>query len=171
MARVAMLLVSAIALAMTSVSRVTLPRGISLVVPAGWHVTTARLNGVRDPVTVFTATSFRLRHIRPAPGLCSRTLQDQWRVDGAYVQLTEERDGASRRRMLPRTQRRPRHFRLDAKGAGGLCTPPNSGELTFREHGRAFYIFYGFGRRASTATRAQAMQLLDSLRIEPPLRR
>lgn len=171
MPRVAMLLVSVITLAVTSVSRVTLPRGISLVLPAGWHVTTARVNGVRDPVTVFTATSFRLRHIRPAPGLCSRALQDQWRVDGAYVQLTEERDGASRRRMLPRTQRRPRHFRLDAKGAGGLCTPPNSGELTFREHGRAFYVFYGFGRRASTTTHAQAMHLLDSLRVEPPLRR
>jgi hypothetical protein len=72
---------------------------------------------------------------------------------------------------LPRTQRRPRHFRLDPKGAGGSCTPPNSGELTFREHRRAFYIFYGFGRSASTATHAKAMQLLDSLRIEPPLRR
>jgi hypothetical protein len=102
-----MLLVSAIALALSSVSRVTLPRGISLVLPAGWHVTTARLNGVRDPVTVSTATSFRLRHIRPAPGLCARALQDQWRVDGAYVQLTEERDGASRRRML-RDAEKPR---------------------------------------------------------------
>ena len=99
-----MLLVYAITLALTFVSRVTLPRGISFAIPAGWQVTTARINGVRDPVTVFTATSFRLRHRQPAPGLCSRTLQDQWRVDGAYVQLTEERDGASRRRMLPRTQ-------------------------------------------------------------------
>jgi len=171
MPRVAMLLVCATTLAVTSASRVTVPRGISFAIPAGWHVTTARINGVRDPVTVFTATSFRLRHRHPAPGLCSPTLQDQWRVDGAYVQLTEERDGASRRRMLPRTPSRPRHFRLDAKGAGGLCTPPNSGELTFREHGRAFYVFYGFGTRASRATHAKAMHLLDSLRIEPPLRR
>jgi len=170
MPRLVMLVVWAVALTVTSVSHVTLPRGISFALPAGWQVTTSRINGVRDPVTVFTATSFRLRHIHPAPGLCSRTLQEQWRLDGAYVQLTEERDGASRRRMLPRTPSRPRHFRLDAEGAGGLCTPPNSGELTFREHGRAFYLFYGFGTRAATATHAQAMQLLDSLRIEPPPR-
>src|SRR5712691_1528240 len=170
MLRVVMLLVCAVTLAATPASGVTLQRGISFVLPAGWHMTTARINGVRDPVTVFTATSFRLRHKHPAPGLCSRTLQDQWRVDGAYVQLTEERDSASRRRMLPRTAARPRHFRLDAKGAGGLCTPPNSGELTFREHRRAFYVFYGFGTRASTATHTKVMQLLDSLQIEPPRR-
>jgi hypothetical protein len=131
MPRVVMLLVSSVMLAATSGSRVTLPRGISFVLPAGWHVTSARVNGVRDPVTVFTATSFRLRNKHPAPGLCSRTLQEQRRVDGASVHLTLERDGASRRRMLPRTPGRPRHFRLDANGAGGLCTPPNSGELTF----------------------------------------
>src|SRR2546428_258407 len=102
MPRVAMLLVYAITLALTFVSRVTLPRGISFAIPAGWQVTTARINGVRDPVTVFTATSFRLRHRQPAPGLCSRTLQDQWRVDGAYVQLTEERGGVLRRSSKPR---------------------------------------------------------------------
>jgi len=51
------------------------------------------------------------------------------------------------------------------------ASPPNRGELTIREHGRAFYVFYGFGTRASTATHVRAMQLLDSLRIEPPLRR
>ena len=170
MPRVVMLLVSSVTLAATSGSRLTLPRGISFVLPAGWHVTSARVNGVRDPVTVFTATSFPLRHQHPAPGFCSRTLQEQWRIDGAYVHLTEERDGASRRRMLPRTPGRPRHFRLDANGAGGLCTPPNSGELTFREHRRAFYVFYGFGTHASTVTHAKAMQLLDSLRIEPPRR-
>jgi hypothetical protein len=47
-----MLLVCAVTLAATPASRVSLPRGISLVLPAGWHMTTARLNGVRDPVTV-----------------------------------------------------------------------------------------------------------------------
>jgi DNA-binding transcriptional ArsR family regulator len=75
---------------------------LSFVLPSGWHVTSARINGVVDPVTIFTATSFGLRHPRPSDGICSVTLQRQWHVRGAYVQLSEERDGASRKRMLRR---------------------------------------------------------------------
>jgi len=131
----------------------------------GWHVTSARINGVLDPVTIFTATTFPLRHTRPSEGICSRTLQRQWRDNGAYVQLTEERDGASRKRMLRRVSPRPRHFALNARGSGGLCTPPDSGEITFRERGRAFYIFYGIGRRAPAKVRRQVRALLDSLWI------
>lgn len=138
---------------------------ISIALPAGWHVTSARINGVLDPVTIFTATTFPLRRPRSSEGICSRTLQRQWRENGAYVHLTEERDGASRKRMIGRVPRRPRHFALDARGSGGLCTPPDSGEITFRERGRAFYLFYGIGRRASATTRRQVGALVDSLRI------
>jgi len=42
-----------------------------------------------------------------------------------------------------------------AKGAGGLCTPPDSGEIPFQDKGRAFYVFYGFGPNASHATHAK----------------
>jgi hypothetical protein len=169
------LLVSAVlfcalcATAAAAVQRVTFPADrISIALPPGWHVTSARINGVVDPVTIFTATSFPLRPVRPRPsdGICSRTLQQQWHVDGAYVQLTEERDGASRKRMLRRVPPRPRSFTIRIRGAGGLCTPPDSGETTFRERARAFYLFYGIGRRASAATRRQVRALLDSLRIE-----
>jgi hypothetical protein len=138
---------------------------LSFVLPSGWHLTSARINGVVDPVTIFTATSFRLRHPRPSRGICSVTLQRQWHVHGAYVQLTEERDGASRKRMLRRVPPRPRHFEMRQAGAGGLCTPADSGEITFHERGRAFYVFYGIGKRASPATRIAVRALLDSLRI------
>jgi hypothetical protein len=37
--------------------------------------------------------------------------------------------------------------------------------VTFREHGRAFYVFYGFGRKAPKLVRARAVALLDGLRI------
>lgn len=148
--------------------RITLSRdGLSFVLPAGWHVTFERINGVLDPVTLFTAATFPLRPQPSSTGLCSRTLRRAWRADGAYVHLTEERDGASRKRMLRRVPLRPRHFRLDARGAGGLCTPPNSGELAFQEGGRAFYLFYGFGPKVSRATRAAAAALLDGMRIAP----
>jgi hypothetical protein len=140
--------------------------GIAIRVPSGWSLTLRRINGVTDPVTVFTVSSFRL-HVSGSSsgGLCSHPLQRSWRADGGYVQLAEERDGASLRRMLRRVPARPKHFVLDAKGAGGLCTPPDSGELFFRQHGRAFYVFYGFGREAPARIRTQAVQLLDRLRI------
>ncbi|HJQ75338.1 MAG TPA: hypothetical protein VJ814_10640 [Gaiellaceae bacterium] len=140
--------------------------GIAFRVPSGWSLTLDRINAVRDPVTVFTASTFPLRAGSVSSGgICSVRLQRSWRADGGYVQLTEERDGASVARMLRRVPPRPRHFVLDAKGAGGLCTPPDSGELPFKSHGRAFYVFYGFGRRASRRIRAQASALLDGMQI------
>jgi hypothetical protein len=138
---------------------------LSFLLPSGWHVTSARINGAVDPVTIFTATSFGLRHPRPSGGICSVTLQRQWHVRGAYVQLAEARDGASRKRLLRRVPPRPRHLETRQEGAGGLCTPADSGEITFQEHGRAFYVFYGIGKRASPATRIAVQALLDSLRL------
>jgi hypothetical protein len=148
-------------------THVVLPRAnVSFVLPPGWHVTTARLNAVVDPVTIFTATSFPFRQARPdQDGICAPTLRSHFRATGAYVQLTEERDGASRKRMLRRVAPRPRHFLLNARGGGGLCTPADSGEIVFHERGRAFYLFYGIGRRASPATRAALTRLVDSLEI------
>jgi hypothetical protein len=150
--------------------RLTLePYAISVFVPAGWHVTRVRVNTVVDPVTLFTASTFPLevrRTDRVGPsGFCSRPIQRAWRRDGAYVQVAEERDGASRKRMLRRVSQRPPHFALRARGGGGLCTPPDSGEIVFQQGGRAFYVFYGIGPRASRAVRAQARAILESLRI------
>jgi hypothetical protein len=163
-------LLVATAAAASEGQRVELPRyGVSAFVPSGWHITYGRVNAVVDPVTLFTASTFPLHATRAdragATGICSRPLQRAWRADGAYVQVAEERDGASRKRMLRRVGHRPRHFMLTAQGGGGLCTPPDSGQIAFRQGGRAFYVYYGLGRRASHATRAQAAAILDSLRI------
>jgi hypothetical protein len=141
--------------------------GVSFHVPKGWQLTLGRINGVVDPVTVFTVSTFHVQPGRSSSGICSAALQRAWRADGAYVQLAEERDGASRKTMLRRTPLRPKHFVLRAKGQGGLCTPADSGQLSFQEKGRAFYVYYGFGRKASQATRVQAAALLDNMRIAP----
>lgn len=164
---VVLALVGVLSASYSAGTRVTYPRDrLSIVLPGGWHVTSARINGVFDPVTIFTATSFPLRHPHPSEGICSVTLQRQWHLRGAYVQLAEERDGASKKRMMKRVPLRPRHFHTRREGAGGLCTPADSGEITFKERGRAFYVFYGIGKRASPTTRSAVRALLDSLRIE-----
>jgi hypothetical protein len=98
---------------------------------------TSASNGVVNPLTIFNATTFPL-HIRRADqagrsGVCSAALQRAWRRDGAYVQLAEVRDGASRRRMLRRVQRRPRHFELTARGAGGLPQSMRKGVHPLRQ--------------------------------------
>jgi len=142
-------------------------QGVSFQVPTGWQLTLGRINGVLDPVTVFTVSTFQLNLGRLSSGACSTALQRAWRADGGYIQLTEERDGASRARMLRRVPLRPPHFVLNARGWGGLCTPADSGELFFQEKRRAFYVFYGFGPKASKATRARASALLDKMRIAP----
>jgi hypothetical protein len=67
--------------------------------------------------------------------------------------------------MLRRVPPRPRPFATRLQGAGGLCTPADSGEITFQERERAFYVFYGIGKRASPAVRVAVRALLDSLRI------
>ncbi len=138
---------------------------MSLSYPLNWHISTRRLTGVIDPVTRFTVTSFPFRQSRPDTDFCARTLARRWPANGAYVQVAEELDGASLRKMLSRVPPRPRHFTLARSGAGGLCTGPVSGQLTFRERGRAFYVYYGVGRKASPATRCAVVAVLDSLRI------
>ena len=146
--------------------------GVVVKVPAGWSLTAARINNVIDPVTVFTVSTFPIPKVKnPSSGLCSEALQRAWRADGAYVQLVEERDGASRATMLKRVQPRPAHFLLNAKGAGGLCTPADSGAVTFQEKGRAFSVYYGFGPKASKATHARAAAMLDAIRIASPWNR
>jgi len=102
-------------------TRATLPaHRVSVDVPRGWYMTYKRINGVVDPVTLFTATTFPLRARPQSSGLCSRGLQRAWRQDGAYVQVTEERDGASRKRMLRRVQKRPASFQARRAWGGRL---------------------------------------------------
>lgn len=139
--------------------------GVSVQVPNGWRVTVGRVNGVLDPVTIFTASTFSIRLRSTSRGICSPALQQAWRSNGGYVQITEERDHASLARVLRRVLPRPRHFVLDAWGQGGLCTPADSGKLTFKQSGRAFYVFYGIGRAAPRVVRAQAHALLDGMKI------
>ncbi|HEY3182794.1 MAG TPA: hypothetical protein VGJ77_08175 [Gaiellaceae bacterium] len=64
-------------------TRVTRDR-VTFQVPADWHLTLGRLNGVVDPVTVFTVSTFPLRPAPVSSGVCEPALQRAWRPDGAF---------------------------------------------------------------------------------------
>jgi hypothetical protein len=76
--------------------------GISFRVPNGWQLTTRRINGVVDPVTVFTVSTFKVPRRPLSSGICSRAIQHGWRASGAYVQLAEERSPMRGEHVLDR---------------------------------------------------------------------
>ena len=60
--------------------------------------------------------------------------------------------------------RRPDHFRLAHLGLLEGFSGKRWGELTFRDHRRAFYVFIGIGSQ-SRAQLPKVLGALDSLRV------
>src|SRR5690349_8346403 len=89
--------------------------------PAGWHVTTRRLDYVLDPHTVAAVSSYAI----PAGPRdnCDGTHARGRPLDGAFVLIKEVRDGASRRLGLRRLRAKPRNYALPRAGRAG-CLPP-----------------------------------------------
>jgi len=119
--------------------------------PRGWHVTDRELTAISDPVERFAVYSGPL----PEPLVPPKARQ----VIAIVSEVTSP---------LPVTlahfPKRPHHFRLSRLGMLEGFSGKRWGELTFRDHGRAFYVFIGAGSDA----RAQLPRLLgalDSLRV------
>jgi hypothetical protein len=112
--------------------------GISLVLPAGWHVVHRQISDCSDPVQRFAAAS-----------------------RGTTVLLLETNMG----RFPLRTARFRLPAKLST--FEGCCNMPNGPgvELLFRDHGRRFYAFVYLGRHSRD--RPAALSLLNSLRISP----
>ena len=138
-----LLLASGVSAAAAATERVySRPRvGLSVRYPSGWTV-------VR-------------RHLTP----CTNPLQRMaLRRNGALVLLMESLDPP---RYVKRFPRRPEHFRLRGNPQWLVCCEPlhkRGWMLDFRDGGRAFYAYvYG----SSRAVRAQAVAIVDSLRVRP----
>jgi hypothetical protein len=112
--------------------------GLSVDVPAGW-------TAVRKPLSPCTNPVQRLA----------------LRGHGALVQIVETLDYAYVNRFPPR----PRRFALRGPAQYQACCPPRDGKgwfLSFREGNRGFYAYVYVGKRG---TRAEALGILDSLRV------
>jgi hypothetical protein len=112
--------------------------GLSVVMPAGWTPVTKPLSACTNPVQRLAL-----------------------RGHGALVQVVETLDYA----YVGRFPARPRRFALRGPAQFQACCPPRDGKgwfLSFRDGNRGFYAYVYLGQRG---TRAEALALLDSLRV------
>jgi hypothetical protein len=111
---------------------------LSVDVPEGWAVVAKPLSPCTNPVQRLAL-----------------------RGHGALVQIVETLDYA----YVHRFPARPRRFVLHGPAQYQACCPPRDGKgwfLSFRDGNRGFYAYVYLGERG---TRAEALGILDSLRV------
>ncbi len=133
--------------------------GISLRYFDGWHVTNLPLNGIIDPVQRFVLSSYRI-----TPGSASRDGSVAApSSSGVVAQLAETEPPLPL--VLNRLPVRPRKFTIPKLGRVEGFAGDRWGEIVFKEHRRAFYLFLGVGAQANRAARSQLLAALDTLVI------
>ena len=138
--------------------------GISVRYPARWHATAQRLTLVTYPPQIVAVASYPLpRGNGGADGCSPKQALDRLQPAGAFIFGWEfTQPGSRRKRDFPP---RPKHFRL-THFARYECGGP-SYLLRFRQAGRYFQIHIALGRRASKATRATVLRIVDSFHAKP----
>lgn len=122
---------------------------LTLRYPVTLHVTTSALTGITDPVEWVALYSGSPPNAMVAP----RAHQ----VIAILMEQAPPRDIAG---FPPR----PRRFRIRRLTMLEGFSGRRWGEITFRDHGRAFYIFIGVGSQAD-AQIPRLLRTLDSLRV------
>jgi hypothetical protein len=139
--------------------------GVSIALPGGWRYTDRDLTPhVSDPKQVLAVGTYPLRY---APGRrCAQVPERAVRELGPGDVLITLRERA-RGHYPPR--RRPFRTgpRIDTDYAA--CVGRHDIEehqVEFSDRGRSFIAYVGFGRAVSSARRATAIRVLDSLRVQ-----
>jgi hypothetical protein len=115
--------------------------GLTITVPAGWHVVHERLTPCTNPLERLTLSG-----------------------RGALVTLMETLDP---RRYVRRYSPRPRRFALRGEPQWIACCAPLDRKgwfFDFRDNGRGFYAYVYLGQ---PGTKGEALGALDSLHIRP----
>jgi hypothetical protein len=115
----------------------------------GLHVTTSELTGITDPVERVGLYSGSPPNAMVAP-----------RMHQVIAILMEQEPPLDIAQFPPR----PRHFRIRRLTRLEGFSGRRWAEITFRDHGRAFYIFIGVGSQAD-AQIPRLLRTLDSLRV------
>jgi hypothetical protein len=138
--------------------------GISVRYPPLWHATARRLTLVTYPPQIIAVASYQLPHGNGGADGCSpKEALDRLQPAGAFIFGWEyTQPGSFRNRDFPP---RPEHFRLTHFSRYEYGGP--SYLLRFRQAGRFFQIHVALGRRASRATQATALRVLDTFHAKP----
>jgi len=121
---------------------------LALAIPAGWHVTTASVTPITNPVERFVLYS----GAAPRPGAPPRA--------GQVLAIVMEERAPDLSVFPPR----PRRFRLRRLTTMESFAGKRWAEIVFRDRRRAFYVFVGVGVRAGAQVPA-LLGALDSLRV------
>lgn len=147
-------------------ARVNLGGAMSTIRLPGWHLTMPRISAVSYPAERLLLTSYPTRR----GGDCGPdSAEHDLPADGALIYAFEYRRQAGspwaglRRADFPP---RPAHFALRKHALGRYeCWRVPSYLIRFRAAGRPFQVHVALGARASSARRAQVLQILDGLRF------
>lgn len=147
-----------------SAEPVSLPAGLSIRVPVGWHVLRGWLSDVVDPAPRLALASFPARLSRHTCE-CGFPNVVGFPRDGAFVFAWEYVH--PQRAQLARTPHRPARFTLNvSRAVHRTCYGPTD-EFDFQAAGRVFQVEVYLGPRAGPALRAALDATLDSLRVTP----
>jgi hypothetical protein len=143
--------------------------GISVRYPANWHATTSPLTEVMWPPQRLAVASFPIRQPHPDPNCWPQTAHEAMPPDGAFLFVLEYTTGgpasAGLGEGLPEFPPRPDHFQLT--DFENFECYRHSYMIRFRDGGRRFQAHVTLGEEATAETRAQALTVLDSLRVDP----
>lgn len=138
--------------------------GVSVRYPPGWFATAQPLTAVTSPQQVIAIASYRYRpDIARADGCEPKEAFDKLPATGAFIYGWETgqlsaRIGIRASDFPPR----PKHFKLTGFGHYDCLGVAPGYMLSFSDHDNAFTIEIAFGKRATPATRATVLRILDS---------
>jgi hypothetical protein len=165
-----LLLVPALALAVTAA--VTVPAGagdqrtpvgggVSVVLPAGWHLTHGKGTPLVDPIPRFSAATFPV-HFSREHCVCDTPRVASFPRDGAYLFVMEY--PAVARSDYKTFRAHTTHFHIGRSAiTPGDCSPSDT--VLFREGGRGYQVQIYLGPHAPGSARAQIDAILDSWRV------
>jgi hypothetical protein len=140
--------------------RTSLGDGVSVVLPAGWHLTHGKGTSLVEPFPRLSAATFAARFSRQHC-VCDTPRVANFPRDGAYLLVLEWPLPRGRHAGFP--AHRP-HFHISRSAlTPGDCGP--SDNRLFREGGRGYQVQIYLGPDAPALARAQIAAILDSWQV------
>jgi hypothetical protein len=141
--------------------RVSLGSGVTIRLPAGWHLTHGTGTPVSDPIPRLSAATFRVRFSKQYC-VCDTQHVVNFPRNGAFLFVWEYTHPS--RGELRGMPAHTTHFHIGPSAMGHDSCAPSDGRA-FREGGRGYEVEIYLGPSAPASARAQIAEMLDSWRV------